>query len=72
MSFLQLIRREMQGSLPRLAVMSGLSGFGNAAILTAINSGAEAASSGEVSLSSAELYFSLSRLSSLSKLSITP
>ena len=56
MSFVQLIRREMQGSLPRLAVMSGLSGFGNAAILTAINSGAEAASSGEVSLSSAGLF----------------
>ena len=56
MSFLQLIRREMQGSLPRLAVMSGLSGFANAAILTAINSGAEAASSGEVSLSSAGFF----------------
>ena len=56
MAFFQLIRREMQGSLPRLAVMSGLSGFGNAAILTAINSGAEAASSGEVSLSSAGFF----------------
>ena len=43
MSFFQLVRREMQGSLNRLAVMSGLGGVSNAAILAAINSGAQAA-----------------------------
>jgi putative ATP-binding cassette transporter len=41
MSFFQLIRREMQGSLPRLVAMSGLGGLSNAAILAAINSGAQ-------------------------------
>ena len=40
MSFFQLVRREMQGSLTRLAVMSGLGGVSNAAILAAINAGA--------------------------------
>jgi cyclic peptide transporter len=39
MSFLQLVRREMHGSLPRLVFMSGLGGISTAAILTAINSG---------------------------------
>ena len=48
MSFFQLVRREMQGSLDRLAVMSGLGGVSNAAILAAINSGAQAAGNGEV------------------------
>ena len=40
MSFFQLVRREMQGSLDRLVVMSGLGGVSNAAILAAINAGA--------------------------------
>src|ERR1700688_468037 len=39
MSFLQLVRREMHGSLPRLVFMSGLGGISTAAILTAINAG---------------------------------
>ncbi|HZP68826.1 MAG TPA: cyclic peptide export ABC transporter [Pseudolabrys sp.] len=39
MSFLQLVRREMHGSLPRLLVMSGLGGISTAAILAAINAG---------------------------------
>ena len=56
MSFFQLVRREMQGSLNRLAVMSGLGGVSNAAILAAINSGAQAAGNGEVSVSSAALF----------------
>ena len=56
MSFFQLVRREMQGSLNRLAVMSGLGGISNAAILAAINSGAQAAGNGEVSVSSAALF----------------
>lgn len=56
MSFFQLVRREMQGSLDRLAVMSGLGGVSNAAILAAINSGAQAAGNGELGLSSAALF----------------
>jgi len=56
MTFFQLIRREMEGSLPRLVLMSGLGGISNAAILTAINSAAEAASNGEVSFSSAGFF----------------
>ena len=56
MSFFQLVRREMQGSLDRLAVMSGLGGVSNAAILAAINSGAQAAGNGEFGLSSAALF----------------
>jgi len=39
MSFLQLVRREMHGSLPKLMLMSGLGGISTAAILGAINSG---------------------------------
>src|SRR6476659_2891983 len=39
MSFLQLVRREMHGSLPKLLFMSGLGGVSTAAILGAINSG---------------------------------
>jgi putative ATP-binding cassette transporter len=56
MSFLQLVRREMQGSLTRLVVMSGLGGASNAAILAAINSGAQSAGNGEVGLFSAALF----------------
>jgi putative pyoverdin transport system ATP-binding/permease protein len=56
MSFFQLVRREMQGSLDRLAVMSGLGGISNAAILAAINAGAQAAGMGELSVSSALLF----------------
>src|SRR5690348_1830417 len=39
MSFLELVRREMHGSLPKLLFMSGLGGISTAAILAAINSG---------------------------------
>ena len=56
MSFFQLVRREMQGSLTRLAVMSGLGGVSNAAILAAINAGAQSAGNGEVSVSAATLF----------------
>jgi len=45
MSFLQLVRREMHGSLPKLLVMSGLGGISTAAILAAINSGLQSGSS---------------------------
>jgi putative pyoverdin transport system ATP-binding/permease protein len=56
MSFFTLVRREMYGSLNRLVVISALGGISTAAILTAINSGAQAADSGEVSLWSAALF----------------
>jgi len=39
MSFLELVRREMHGSLPRLLFMSALGGISTAAILGAINAG---------------------------------
>jgi putative ATP-binding cassette transporter len=45
MSFLQLVRREMHGSLPKLLSMSGLGGISTAAILAAINSGLQYGSS---------------------------
>ena len=42
MSFLQLVRREMRGSLRKLVFMSGIGGISSAAILAAINVGAQA------------------------------
>jgi len=39
MSFLELVRREMHGSLPKLLIMSALGGISTAAILAAINAG---------------------------------
>ncbi len=56
MSFFQLVRREMQGSLPRLMFMSGLGGLSNAAILAAVNNGAQAAAEGQSALSAAVLF----------------
>ncbi|HEX7562958.1 MAG TPA: cyclic peptide export ABC transporter, partial [Bradyrhizobium sp.] len=57
MSFLQLVRREMHGSLPRLVFMSGLGGISTAAILTAINSGMQGGGEGnKSSLWSAMLF----------------
>jgi len=47
MSFLQLVRREMHGSLPKLIFMSGVGGVSNASILAAINSGVQDASNGQ-------------------------
>ena len=47
MSFLQLVRREMHGSMPKLIFMSSLGGISNACILAAINSGVQDASSGQ-------------------------
>ncbi|MFI5013699.1 MAG: cyclic peptide export ABC transporter [Hyphomicrobiales bacterium] len=46
MSYFALVRREMQLSLPRLAVMTGLGGISTAAILAAVNSGGAATSVG--------------------------
>ncbi|MFY9684588.1 MAG: cyclic peptide export ABC transporter [Pseudolabrys sp.] len=45
MSFLELVRREMHGSLPRLLVMSALGGISTAAILAAINAGLQGSGS---------------------------
>jgi putative ATP-binding cassette transporter len=39
MSFLQLVRREMHGSLPKLLFMSALGGISTATVLAAINAG---------------------------------
>ena len=39
MSFIQLIRSEIEGSLPKLVIVSAVGGLSNAAILAAINSG---------------------------------
>lgn len=47
MTFIELVRREMHGSLPRLVFMSGLGGISNAALLAAINSAAESAGDSE-------------------------
>src|SRR5256714_6502109 len=56
MSFFKLVRREMQGSLKRLVVMSGLGGVSTASILAAINTGAQAADDGRPSLWAATLF----------------
>src|SRR5262245_56453919 len=56
MSFLNLVRREMQGSLRRLAIMCAFGGVSTSAILAAINSGAQAADSGKPSLYAAGLF----------------
>src|SRR5580704_3064283 len=47
MSFIDLVRREMHGSMPKLLVMSGLGGISNASILAAINTGVQDASNGQ-------------------------
>ncbi|MBV9556141.1 MAG: cytochrome ubiquinol oxidase subunit I, partial [Pseudolabrys sp.] len=47
MSFFQLVRREMHGSLPKLIFMSALGGISNASILAAINSGVQDAGNGQ-------------------------
>jgi len=47
MSFLQLVRREMHGSMPKLLFMSGIGGISNASILAAINAGMQDAGSGQ-------------------------
>ena len=47
MSFIQLVRREMHGSMPKLVFMSGVGGVSNASILAAINSGVQDAGSGQ-------------------------
>lgn len=43
MSFLQLVRRDMRASLPKLLFMAGIGGISSALILAAVNAGAVAA-----------------------------
>jgi putative ATP-binding cassette transporter len=47
MSFLQLVQREMQGSLPRLLFMSALGGISTAAVLASINAGVQSVNGGQ-------------------------
>ncbi|HEX4410917.1 MAG TPA: cyclic peptide export ABC transporter [Xanthobacteraceae bacterium] len=47
MSFIQLVRREMHGSLPKLLIMSAIGGVSNASILAAINTGVQDANNGQ-------------------------
>ena len=47
MSFLQLVRREMHGSMPKLLFMSTIGGISNASILAAINAGVQDAGTGQ-------------------------
>src|SRR5262245_52115502 len=56
MSFFQLVRREMQGSLGRLVFVSAMGGLSTTAIIGAINAGAQAADRGEVSLWAAGVF----------------
>ena len=56
MSFLNLVRREMHGSLPKLAIMSGIGGISTATILTAINAGMQAGEGKAPSLWAAVLF----------------
>src|SRR5260370_38201323 len=56
MSFFDLVRHEMQGSLPRLVIMSALAGVSNAALLAAINAASQGASEGKPSLWAAALF----------------
>jgi putative ATP-binding cassette transporter len=46
MSFLPLVQREMQGSLPRLLFMSALGGISTAAVLASINAGVQSVNNG--------------------------
>jgi putative pyoverdin transport system ATP-binding/permease protein len=56
MSFFDLVRREMEGSLKRLVIVSSLGGISTASILAAINAGAQTADRGGVSLWAAMLF----------------
>src|ERR1700761_9368264 len=56
MSFLELVRREMEGSLSRLAFVSAMGGLSTTAIIGAINAGAQAADRGEISLWAGGLF----------------
>ncbi len=57
MTFLELVRREMHGSMPKFLVMSALGGISTAAVLAAINSGIQSTGEGhKTSLWAAMLF----------------
>jgi putative ATP-binding cassette transporter len=56
MSFFQLVRSEMQGSLGRLAFVSAMGGVSTTAIIGSINAGAQAADRGDISIWAAGLF----------------
>ena len=56
MSFFQLVRNEMQGSLGRLVFVSAMGGVSTTAIIGSINAGAQAADRGEISVWAAGLF----------------
>jgi len=56
MSFFQLVRREMQGSLGRLVFVSAMGGVSTTAIIGAINAGAQAADQGKINLWAAGFF----------------
>src|ERR1700755_570748 len=56
MSFLELVRREMEGSLGRLAFVSAMGGLSTTSIIGAINGGAAAADRGEIRLWACGLF----------------
>src|SRR3954454_23725401 len=56
MTFLQLVRREMVGSLGRLIFVSAMGGVSTTALIGAINAGAGAADKGESSLWGAAFF----------------
>src|SRR6201991_4123544 len=56
MSFFQLVRTEMQGSLGRMAFVSAMGGVSTTAIIGSINAGAQAADRGEINLWAAGLF----------------
>jgi putative pyoverdin transport system ATP-binding/permease protein len=56
MSFFSLVRREMQGSPTRLAVVSAFGGLSTTLVLASINAGAQAADKGTVSLWGAGVF----------------
>lgn len=56
MSFLDLVRREMQGSLTRLACVSIAGGISQALILASINAGVQAAEHGQVGIWSTGVF----------------
>src|ERR1041384_2965311 len=56
MSFFQLVRSEMQGSLGRLVFVSAMGGVSTTAIIGSINAGAQAADRGEINLWAAGLF----------------
>src|SRR4026209_2092517 len=56
MSFFSLVRREMQGSPTRLAVVSAFGGLSTTLVLASINAGAQAADKGMVSIWGAGVF----------------